>query len=80
MAPPPDEAEVYRLDRIQTRKLNDAERDTLAVPLQKPKVPAVAPTAQRAATAGEQALRSREEQALDAWRQRGIACRAGNHD
>lgn len=78
MAAPPDEAEAYRLDRIETRKLNNAERDTLAVPVKKMNAPSAVPTPTRIAKSEEQALRSREERALEVWRRRGIACHSGN--
>ena len=71
---PPNEAEAYRLDRVETRKLNNAERGVLAAPAPARVIPALHPTA----SPSEQALRAREEQALGAWRQRAAACRTGD--
>jgi len=71
---PPDGTEAYRLDRVETRKLNNAERAALAAPAPARVIPARHP----AASPGEQALRAREEQALGAWRQRAAACRTGD--
>jgi len=70
----PGEAEAYRLNRIETPKLNNAERAILKVRPRALGIPAMYPGAPHI----EQPLRAREEQTLRAWRQRAAACEAGN--
>ena len=75
-APRPDDAEAYRLDRIETQKLNNAQRAAIADMPAKAKS-TVTPQ-KHAKTDREQTLRMQEERALEAWRSDRAACRAGD--
>ena len=75
-AQPASQAEAYRVDRLQTRALNDAERARLAMArgASRP-IDIVPPPA--APTAAEIDLARRVGAAIAAWRDRRDACRAG---
>lgn len=66
------EDEAHRLDRLETRQLN------LHALAARPIAPA-GPVANTAApSAAEQALREREQRAIDRWRAAAAACRTAN--
>ncbi len=66
----PVEDEAHRLDRLETKKLNERSAATLAM--------AVTPSPKEQVGGAGPALREREEQAIARWRAATAACRAAN--
>lgn len=64
----PVEDEAHRLDRLETRKLNERSAAGLAM--------AATPSSDKQGSGAGPALREREEQAIAQWRAATAACRA----
>lgn len=76
-ADPPVEDEAHRLDRLETKRLNERAATQRPTPPDVPATTAGRPSQAMTMTADEAALRRREMEAIAAWRQQVELCRRG---
>lgn len=74
----PVEDAAHRLDRLETQRLNQAAFGKMTPPVASR--PAAATGATDLNTAGEEALRAREERAISDWRRDQARCRKDARD